>query len=177
VATQAESEQLISREITLQDNDESGTDVLFGDMQLLPVADGLVYVRPFYVAIDGITEYRFVIVSYDDQATFAADLETAFADLFPGFDADITDRVVADGEEPADDPTPTPTDPGIDDTPSLEVPETPDERADTAELLLQADALFAEADRLLRDGDLGGYQETIRLAETYIQAAIASLQN
>ena len=181
VATQAESEQLISREITLQDNDESGTDVLFGDMQLLPVADGLVYVRPFYVAIDGITEYRFVIVSYDDQATFAADLETAFADLFPGFDADITDRVVADGEEPVDDPTPTPTDPDtepdIDDTPSLEVPATPDERADTAELLLQADALFAEADRLLRDGDLGGYQETIRLAETYIQAAIESLQN
>ena len=36
-----QSEQLISREITLQDNEESGTDVLFGDMQIVPVAMAL----------------------------------------------------------------------------------------------------------------------------------------
>jgi len=88
--------------------------------------------------------------------------------------------VVVDGDEPIDDPVDEPDDSvtdGTDDTPALEVPDTPDARADTAELLLQADALFAEADRLLRAGDLGGYQETIARAETYVQAAIDSLQN
>ena len=83
MATQAESEQLISREISFQDNEESGTDVLFGDMQILPVADGLIYVRPFYVSIDGVTEYRFVIVSHDNRATFASSLREALSDLFP----------------------------------------------------------------------------------------------
>ncbi|MEC8464999.1 MAG: UPF0182 family protein [Actinomycetota bacterium] len=186
VATQAESEQLISREITLQDNEESGTDVLFGDMQIVPVADGLVYVRPFYVAIDGITEYRFVIVSNENRATFAATMSEALADLFPGLDLDLPER--ADTEEttgasdaPAsDDGSSTddaPDDPAesTTDEPSLTVPDSPDERASTAELLLQAESLFSEADQLLRDGDHGGYQETIVRAEAFVQAALESL--
>jgi len=40
---------------------------------------------------------------------------------------------------------------------------------------LQAESLFAEADQLLRDGDLGGYQETIVRAEAFVQAALESL--
>jgi len=187
VATQAESEQLISREITLQDNEESGTDVLFGDMQIVPVADGLVYVRPFYVAIDGITEYRFVIVSNENRATFASTMTEALADLFPGFDLELPERSDADvasgasdeepasdeasGESTADDSTSESTS----DEETLTVPDSPDERASTAELLLQAESLFAEADSLLRDGDLGAYQETIARAEAFVQAALESL--
>lgn len=185
VATQAESEQLISREISFQDNEESGTDVLFGDMQILPVADGLIYVRPFYVSIDGVTEYRFVIVSHDNRATFASSLGEAFADLFPGFDADIPERVVAEDDlGSATDPESSSTDTSGD-APSteaeqpaeggLEVPATPDERATTADLLLQAEALFALADEQLRDGDLGAYQATIERAEEFIRAALATL--
>ena len=185
VATQAESEQLISREISFQDNEESGTDVLFGDMQILPVADGLIYVRPFYVPIDGVTEYRFVIVSHDNRATFASSLGEAFADLFPGFDADIPERVVAEDDlGSATDPESSSTDTSGDAPPTeaeqpaeggLEVPATPDERATTADLLLQAEALFALADEQLRDGDLGAYQATIERAEEFIRAALATL--
>ena len=187
VATQAESEQLISREITLQDNEESGTDVLFGDMQIVPVADGLVYVRPFYVAIDGITEYRFVIVSNENRATFASTMSEALADLFPGLDLELPER--SDAAVTADEPDETPASDGDDSTsdstdkpnqdssesPTLTVPDSPDERATTAELLLQAESLFAEADALLRDGDLGAYQETIDRAEAFVQAALESL--
>jgi hypothetical protein len=57
----------------------------------------------------------------------------------------------------------------------LEVPATPDERATTAELLLQAEELFALADEQLRDGDLGAYQATIERAEEFIRAALATL--
>ncbi|MCH1489070.1 MAG: UPF0182 family protein [Ilumatobacteraceae bacterium] len=186
VATQAESEQLISREITLQDNEESGTDVLFGDMQIVPVADGLVYVRPFYVAIDGITEYRFVIVSNENRATFAGTMSEALADLFPGFDLDLpersdTEETTSASDAPASDDGSSTDDASDDpaesttDEPTLTVPDSPDERASTAELLLQAESLFAEADQLLRDGDLGGYQETIVRAEAFVQAALESL--
>jgi uncharacterized membrane protein (UPF0182 family) len=187
VATQAESEQLISREITLQDNEESGTDVLFGDMQIVPVADGLVYVRPFYVAIDGITEYRFVIVSNENRATFASTMSEALADLFPGLDLDLPERSDAAVTAEESDETPSAddgvettdstdeTDEDSSETPTLTVPDSPDERATTAELLLQAESLFAEADALLRDGNLGAYQETIDRAEAFVQAALESL--
>ncbi|MGA1437749.1 MAG: hypothetical protein ACO35F_09740, partial [Ilumatobacteraceae bacterium] len=187
VATQAESEQLISREITLQDNEESGTDVLFGDMQIVPVADGLVYVRPFYVAIDGITEYRFVIVSNENRATFASTMTEALADLFPGLDLELPERSDADvtsgavDEEPASDEASGEssadgaTSESTSDEETLTVPESLDERATTAELLLQAESLFAEADSLLRDGDLGAYQDTIAQAEAFVQAALDSL--
>jgi uncharacterized membrane protein (UPF0182 family) len=187
VATQAESEQLISREISFQDNEESGTDVLFGDMQIVPVADGLVYVRPFYVAIDGITEYRFVIVSNENRATFASTMTEALTDLFPGFSGTIDERTDAVDPQPTTE-TGDSTDSGdttdgsdtgdtgdSTETPTLEVPDTPDERATTAELLLQAEQLFAEADQLLRDGDLGAYQETIVRAQAFVQAALDSL--
>ena len=161
VATQAESEQLISREITLQDNEESGTDVLFGDMQIVPVADGLVYVRPFYVAIDGITEYRFVIVSNENRATFAATMSEALADLFPGLDLDLpersdTEETTSASDAPASDDGSSTDDVSDDpaesttDEPTLTVPDSPDERASTAELLLQAESLFAEADQCPR---------------------------
>lgn len=187
VATQAESEQLISREITLQDNEESGTDVLFGDMQIVPVADGLVYVRPFYVAIDGITEYRFVIVSNENRATFASTMTEALTDLFPGLDLELPERSDVDvtsgasNEEPASDEasgdstTDDAASESTSDEPSLTVPDSPDERVSTAELLLQAESLFAMADSLLRDGDLGAYQDTIAQAEAFVQAALDSL--
>ena len=179
---------MISREISFQDNEESGTDVVFGDQQLVPVGDGLLYVRPFYVAIEGITEYRFVIVSYENRATFASTLTEALADLFPGFDGEIAERVASADDGDVTEPVERPDtgdgtdsgdagDPGDSgDEPGLVVPDTPDERATTAELLLQAEALFAEADQLLRDGDLGAYQDTIARAEQFVQAAIDSLQ-
>ena len=55
------------------------------------------------------------------------------------------------------------------------MPDSPDERVSTAELLLQAESLFAMADSLLRDGDLGAYQDTIAQAEAFVQAALDSL--
>ena len=77
----------------------------FGDLQLVPVADGLLYVRPFYAAVPQssdrdttVTEYRFVIVSYDGRAAFGESLGEALAKLFPGFEGDLGDRVGADDE-------------------------------------------------------------------------------
>jgi uncharacterized protein len=185
VASQAESERNISSEITQQDNTESGSDVFFGDLQLVPVGDGLIYVRPFYVAVNGVAEFRFVIVSHNNDAAMACDLGTALADLFPGFDANVGDRVdesgavmragecddavrLSRGDEPTTDQPDTSTDSSTDPDP-IDV----GDEATAAELLQEADRLFGVADGLLRDGDLGGYQSTVDQAGALVARALA----
>jgi len=198
VASQAESEPRISREITLQDSVESGTQVRFGDLQLVPVAGGLIYVRPFYVEVQQpgpiplVTEYRFVITSYGERATYGATLGQALSQLFPGFTADLGDRVgsleqdfsditelidtesgipgdftsttdgVADSGDDIDDGSPPRPAPGPD--------------AAAAELLAEAEALFIEAESILRStGDLGRYQQTVEAARDLVARALDSL--
>ena len=189
VASQAESESDISSEITQQDNSESGSNVFFGDMQILPVADGVIYVRPFYVQVQGVSEFRFVIVSHNNSASMACDLGTALADLFPGFDANVGDRVDESGAVAragnCDDAvrlgrsgTGTDSQPGSStdsstDSGSVDVGVD----ATAAELLQQAERLFGEADGLLRNGDLGGYQAKVDEAGQLVARALTLLQN
>jgi uncharacterized membrane protein (UPF0182 family) len=187
VASQAESEPRISREISLQDNQESGTQVRFGDLQLIPINGGLVYVRPFYVEVQQpgpiplVTEFRFVITSYGDRATYAPTLGQALGQLFPGFSANVGDRVSDPGgefEEVADqfDPDRDGGFNGEDERP-LE-PDRParpgvSDDADAAALLAEAETLFIEAESNLRSsGDLGSYQRTIEQARDLVTRAL-----
>ena len=161
VADQAESEQDISPELSLQANEETGTKVKFGDLQLFPVADGLVYIRPVYVIASDVTEFRFVLVSHDNAAVLDTRLDVALARLFRGFEGEIGDRVAdrADGAGDAGD------EPTTDDTPSPGVDEN-----DPAVLVAEAERLYVEAQDLLRAGDLGGYQAKIdQVGEILVQ--------
>ncbi|MFW2333460.1 UPF0182 family protein, partial [Ilumatobacter sp.] len=148
VADQAESEQDISPALSLQANVETGTQVKFGDLQLIPVADGLIYIRPVYVVAD-VAEFRFVIVSHDTGAVLDTDLASALSRLFPGFDAEIGDRVSEDGGDDVDPIAPDDTE-GSDPTPPS------DDRP--AVLASEAERLYLEAQNLLREGDLAGYE-------------------
>ncbi len=49
VASNAESTEEISRRISLDNVGDGGSQVRFGDLQVIPVGDGLIYVRPYYV--------------------------------------------------------------------------------------------------------------------------------
>lgn len=188
VASQAESEPAISREISLQDNVESGTQVRFGDLQFVPVADSLLYVRPFYVEVQQpgpiplVTEFRFVITSFGERATYAPTLGQALARLFPGFSGDIGDRITddrGDFDEVGEfiDPDDGTVSGGFNDDQPLE-PDEPsrpvlDETADAAALLAEAEALFLEAELQLRaTGDLGTYQATIEQARDLVTRAL-----
>ena len=162
VADQAESEQEISPRLTLQANEETRTRVIFGDLQLVPVADGLLYIRPVYVvASNDVTEFRYVIVSTGTDAVIGDDLENALAQLFPGFDVPIGDRV-PDGNDNPDDPatgepdettTDDTTDTSDDATTDTSDDTTPDDTSDVdggtgvgttaRELLDEAEELFA----------------------------------
>ena len=74
VANLIDSEPSIAQQITLQTG--GGNRVIYGDLQLVPVGDGMIYVRPFYAAVPQggtdrqttVTEYRFVIASNGSRA-------------------------------------------------------------------------------------------------------------
>lgn len=179
VASNAESEPSLSQRIDRDENPDNRSRVRFGDLQIVPVADGLIWVRPYYVAIEGSdttrtsTEYRFVIVSHNSESAFASTLGGALAQLFPGFAGDIGDRVATPGSG-----EPPPTEDGDDDA-SDDTGDDTDERpplgsdATASELLAEADALFDDADERLRAGDLGGYQAKLAEARALIERAMA----
>ncbi|HYN32801.1 MAG TPA: hypothetical protein VES40_09260, partial [Ilumatobacteraceae bacterium] len=175
VAGNAESTEAVSRRISLDNVGDGGTQVAFGDQQVVPVADGLMYVRPYYVSVPQnaadagvVTEYRAVIVTYNDRSVLAPTLGEALARLFPGFRGDLGEEIPRPTEPTGTDPDPTPTDPGTTDPGSGSTD-------DPAELLAQADALFVEADEALAEGDLGLYQEKITEARNLIEDAVIIL--
>ena len=102
MANDIDTESSITQLITLQRG--GGNTVRFGDLQLVPVGDGLLWVRPFYAQVsqssstDTVTIYRYVTVSYDRRAAWGSDLEEALAKLFPGYSGDLGDRVGEDGD-------------------------------------------------------------------------------
>ena len=169
VADRAESDSQIGPELGRLASDESGQLIRFGDMQMVLVGDGLVYVRPVYVTIGDVTEYRYVIVSYNEAAVMDTSLDAALTRLFPGFDGEVGDRLPGDaGElppvtpgEPADAADPVDPDGPVD--------------GDVAELLIQAEAAFAEAEQHLASGDLGAYQEAVERAQRLVEQAAAQL--
>jgi uncharacterized membrane protein (UPF0182 family) len=166
VSNQIDSSTAIAQQITLQTG--GGNRVKFGDLQLVPLADGLLWVRPFYASVTGssdaaagaVTDYRFVIVSYNGRAEFGTSLGEALGKLFPGFEGDLGDRIGTDGSTTGGPP------------PSTEQPTT----GTPAELLAKADQLFADAESDLRqNGDLGAYQTKIKQAKALVEQALAGL--
>ncbi len=174
VAGNAESTEAISRRISLDNVGGGGSEVRFGDLQLIPVGDGLIYVRPYYVSVPqnsgdvgSVTEYRAVIVSYNDRSVLEPTVGEALARLFPGFRGDL-------GEEIAQ---PTEPDDGSDVDPAVTDPGVQIATGDPTSLLNDADQAFADAEAALQDGDLGLYQEKVGEARSLIADALEILIN
>ncbi len=177
VASQAESTEAISRRISLDNVGGGGTEVRFGDLQLIQVSQGLVWVRPYYLSVaqnssevTSVTEYRGVIVSYNDQAVLEDTVSEALTALFPGFNGEVGETIAqptepdaggGGGEDPSN-PTTEP-DPGA-------------SGDDPVALLELADQAFIEADAALADSDLGLYQQKIAEARQLIADAFALLE-
>ena len=153
---------------------------MFGDLQLVPVSTGLLYIRPVYVFSSDVPEFRYVIVSTGSNAVLGTDLESALSQLFPGFEQALGDRVPdsGDGAEPPTSGAPDEQTSGDESTTEPSSGEaTGDATGDTSavDLLSEAEELFVQADEYLRQGDLGGYQQTIALAKAKVAEAIDAL--
>ena len=139
----------------------AGSDVVYGDLQMIPVGDSLLWTRPVYVksATVGQPQVRLVVAYYEGRVGFGQSLGVALDQLFD-VSIDVGD-VVGTPVDPAD-PT-DPTDPGTSDDP--------------AELLQQAEELFQEAeDALTAGGNLGEYQAKIDEAKALVARALELLE-
>lgn len=152
-AIQAEPE--ISRELSLLDN--RGSQAIFGQVQVIPIENSLLYVRPLYVTAEQtqLFEMRRVIVVFGGRAVMKPTLREALIDLFGA----APDTLEEEKDE-------TPTDPG-----GEEDPPPVDTGGDIAELLEQADEAFAAAEAALRSGDLAEFERKVEEGREYVRRA------
>ncbi len=153
----------LSQAFTLEDS--KGSKVLFGDMQMVPVGKGLVYVRPVYVKAEGqsaIPDLRYVVVIGNGSLGRGDSLTVALNALFPGAQVVLGDRSGSSGGTTGT-TTPTTTPGG---TTGPAGGETTVEQ-----LLAAASKLFDEADAALKAGDLGTYQQKVTAARSKVTQA------
>lgn len=138
---------------------QTGSQVLLGNLILVPVSQSVLYVRPMYVQSQNqgnqLPLLKFVLVGYQgDDGVFHvainATLKGALTQLFQYSPA--TQEATGSGKGNA--PT-TPTGPQQQGTVS------PDE----TKLLADIDTAFSDADAALAKGDLGGYQTNVNKAK------------
>ena len=151
-----DSDPRISAEITLLDT--AGSSVVFGDMQLVPIGDGLLYLRPMYIRADNTLQatFRYMVAVYNGTAVFGADIQEALAKLFgPAFRTDIGDVLGAA-------------------TPGDDEPDTPDTERTIEDLLSEAEELFTQADAALQSTppDFARYDELSRQARDLVTQAL-----
>ena len=130
---------------------QSGSDLVFGNLVLVPIEESLLFVQPVYVESEAtrIPELERVIVSFQGQVALENTLGEALAQLF--------------GEAPdtLEDVSGGPTEPN-----------EPRQR-DIDELLELAADAFNEAGAALEEGDLGEYQAKVEEAQGYVEEAQA----
>jgi len=140
----------VSRQLTLLN--QQGSTVIQGSLQLIPVGNSILYIRPFYVQAagpSGFPQFRFVVVAYGGQdPVVALTVDQGLAQLF--------------GQAPpAELPgggTPTP-------------PTTPPTGGNVQDLLNQATQRYQQAQDALRQGNLAEYQRLINEVGNLISQA------
>ncbi len=176
VSSNIRTEDTVSQQLTLLG--QQGSQIRFGDLQLVPVGTSIIYVRPLYVQAEGQTavpELKKVIVVFGDRVVMSDTLEEALEEIF---DVDVNTREHVDGEPDDGTTSPLPPDGGSTTTaPPTTEPQRPDvgDDATVDELLLAAEVLFLEADEALADGDLVAWAEKTTEARELIARASALL--
>jgi uncharacterized protein len=161
-----EQDDDISAYITLRSRE--GSDVIRGNLQVLPVADSILYVQPLFLENPQaqIPELARVALVMGERTAFDRTLAGALSQIIgvavPDFIAD--DEAVDDLDLPDDDPDAEPGDEPDDD--QVEEPAEVSRR-----LLQEAIAAFGRADEALRNGNLAAYQAAVLEAQRLIEQA------
>ncbi len=149
VGNRIEQDDEIATQFTLWRG--QGSNVILGDLLVLPVETSILYVQPVYLESEQgglpFAEFRRAVVVYGDRVEWAPSLDEAMTLVFGGGTAGPT----------------TPSEPST--GPSLDT--------EVAQLLSQAAAAFDQAQTALQAGDLAGYQRYIQEAERLVRDALA----
>ncbi len=177
-AAQIEADQFISRQFTLLD--QANSKVVRGQVQLIPVGNAVLYIRPIWIEGGGgnntsaFPRYNFVAAVVGDRAKLGYDVNDAVTALITGGSTRV-ERDVASGRSlsgantgnttPVTTPTTTPTTPGS----------QPPANASATQLLNDAQSAFDAANAALANRDLAGYQRYIAQAQADVRAAVGKL--
>ncbi|MDX1657639.1 MAG: UPF0182 family protein [Nitriliruptorales bacterium] len=150
VQARIEQEDQIAEYITLRD--QRGSQVIRGNMLVLPIEESILYVEPLFLQNEQaeIPELDKVVVVMGSQVAFEDTLAEAIASL------------VGADEPVGDEPPPDDDDAGEDD-PS----------ADIGELVVQALELYNDAQDALTDGNLGRYQSLLQQMQRVLERMAA----
>jgi uncharacterized membrane protein (UPF0182 family) len=164
-----EQDDDISAYITLRSRE--GSQVIRGNMQVLPIADSILYVEPLFLQNPNaeIPELARVVVVMGERTTFDRTLAGALSQLI-GVEVPET---IADEEQvdPIDDPVDGDEAADPDEGEEADEPDPDTDLAISEELLTEALTAFAEADEALRNGDLAGYQRAVARAQELLEDA------
>jgi uncharacterized protein len=140
---------------------QRGSNVLYGNLLLVPVDNALLYVQPFYVVPQDETrqlpQLEKVIVNFGDTVVIEDTLQEALVALF-GERVATQERPGAEPQAPPEEQAP----------PSEQGGTAADE---AARLLAQANRLFDQADAALADGDLATFQQRLNQARALVTEA------
>jgi uncharacterized protein len=146
----------VARETSLLD--QRGSNVIYGDVLVIPVGQGFVYVQPLYTESEqtgqGIPELKRVVVVNGQTVAMENTLQEALASAVGAAPPEVPAGEVPAPEEPGP-PTPPPEEPA----------------GDVASLLAEAQEHFEAADAALAAGDLATYQAEVEAAEAAIAQA------
>jgi len=172
IEARIDQDPLISQQITLWN--QSGSQVVRGNLIVVPVGDSLLYLQPVYLQSTGTSfpEFQRIIVASPTHVVWSPSLGESLRLLLE-----------AQGEDPGPSPTPTPspspgTSPGPGTTPppsgtpapgASPTPGTGALPTDVAGLIDFANAHFELAQEALRDGDFARYGAEIALVEQALQ--------
>ncbi len=172
---------------------QQGSNVTWGQMVLYPIDESLLYVRPLYVSAQGGTEVpqmQFVAASFGGQITIQPTLAQALAKLFPDVPASVLQYVGApQGEGSSSSPgsnsgptTTTTTAPSTSTTKpttTTTAPGTVPKNQTVAQLLAEANLIYAKAKSDLATScttgtcDFNTYFTAINLYAAYVAQANA----
>ena len=145
------------------------------------------WVRPFYVSVEqdsgvvrSVTEYAYIMATYDERSVYSPTLGGALAELFPSLDADIGERSDTPIAPVAEiDPTAASgdaSDPSADDPAAGTSADGSVGSGSPTDLLTEAEELLQSAEENLRDnGDLGAYQDSVDQASALVTQALDQL--
>jgi uncharacterized membrane protein (UPF0182 family) len=177
-ASSIESDQFISSQFTLLNQQQS--QVLRGDVQLLPIGDTIVYIRPVWVEGESsqtFPRYKFVAAVVGERAVLGNDVNDAVRALLTGEPTALQASVVGNGGNQGGNGNQDGSNGGnqggggttTTTAPPTTVPPSGDETV--AELLARADAEFADAEDSMRAGDFLGWATHIDNARQLVEQA------
>jgi uncharacterized membrane protein (UPF0182 family) len=160
IEARIDQDPIISQQISLWD--QAGSDVIRGNLIVVPINDSLLYLQPVYLQSTGsaFPEFRRIVVASPREVVWAETLGEALRLLL------AAESGAPPGPSPTPEPSPTPSpEPGgtPQPTPAVELPD------DVPGLIDYANAHFELAQAALRDGDFARYGTEIALVEAALE--------